>query len=305
MSLNVQALRVFVAVVENGGFSRAAARLRLSQPAVSKAVLALERQQGLVLVERGSRSVQATRAGVALYERALEMFAVERSAEEELHAHRTLEKGVLRIGASTTIATYMLPALLGEFRAAHPGLQLRIVSANTRDIARALLLRRLDIALVEGPVTHERLQLFPWRTDEMVVIAAPEHPLSQKRAPLPPALINGCEFVRRERGSGTREVAEAALAALGIAPRFSLTLGTTEAVKQSVAAGLGLAIISRAAVVDQLALGRVVELRIADFAVNRQLSRMQLVGRSRSPAAVAFDALLELSNGTSRKIPTV
>ena len=255
MPLNLQALRVFAAVAERGGFSRAAITLRLSQPAVSKAVLGLEREVGLPLLERGAGGVRLTDAGAALYQRARELFAVERTAEEEVRALRGLEAGVLRVGASTTVATYYLPPLLGAFRDAHPGVQLRVTSANTRAVARLLLQRRLDVALVEGPVGDPRVLAEPWREDELVVLAPPGHVLARAGGPVAPAALGAHPFIARERGSGTRAVAEAALAAHDVRPRVALTLGSTEAVKEAVAAGLGLAVVSRAAAADQLALG--------------------------------------------------
>jgi len=292
MALNLHALRIFVGVVEAGGFSRAAARLHLSQPAVSRAVIGLERDTGTSLLDRGTRSVRLTDAGAALYDRAVELFAVERSAEDDLRARLALDRGVLHLGASTTIATYLLPPILGAFRARHPGIRLHVTSANTRAVARALLRRRLDIALVEGPVDDARLAVTPWREDELILIAAPDHPLATRRRALPPALLADAPFIARERGSGTRAVSEAALARSGIRARIILTLDSTEAVKQAVAAGLGVAIISRAAASDQLALGRVRELRIAGLTIARRLTRLHLVGRRPGAPASAFEALL-------------
>jgi DNA-binding transcriptional LysR family regulator len=293
MALNLHSLRLFVGVVDADGFTRAARRLHLSQPAVSRAVLGLEREAGMPLLERGARTVRLTDAGAALYDRAVELFAIERGAEDELRARLALDHGVLYLGASTTIATYLLPPLLGAFRAQHPGIRLRISSANTRDIARALLRRRLDVALVEGPVDDARLVVTPWREDELIVIAAPAHPLALRRRPVPPSALTHEPFVVRERGSGTRDVAAAALATVGVRPRRALTLGSTEAVKQAVAAGLGVAIISRAAAADQLALRRVRELRVAGLTIQRRLTRLRLIGHRASAPAAAFDALLD------------
>ena len=304
MALNLNALRVFTAVAAHGGFSRAAAVLHLSQPAVSKAVLGLERQAGMPLLERGARTVRLTEAGAALYERARELFAVEASAEEELRALRGLERGVLRIGASTTIANWLLPPLLGEFGARHPGVSLRVTSANTRAVARLLLQRRLDVALVEGPVTHARLEVLRWREDELVVIAPAAHRLaSPPRAAhggVPVAALGDEPFIVRERGSGTREVAERALADHGVQPRVALTLNDTEAVIQAVAAGLGLALVSRSAAADQLALGRVALVRVAGFSARRDLTRLRLKGRAPSAATLEFERLLDGAGGTVR-----
>ena len=292
MALNLNALRAFAAVVERGGFTRAAAALRLSQPAVSKAVLGLERAVGMPLLERGPRAVRATEAGAALYERARELFAVERSAEDELRMLRGLEGGALRVGASTTVATYLLPPLLGTFQARHPGVALHVTSGNTRAVARALLGRRLDVALVEGPVDDARFAAEPWRDDELVLIAPPDHPLAGTRRPVSLAALAQAPYVSRERGSGTRAVAEAAFAAHGIHPRVVLTLDSTEAVKQAVAAGLGLSAVSRAAAADQLALERVREVRAAGLVIRRRLALLRLAGRRPSAPARAFEALL-------------
>jgi len=295
MALNLHYLRVFAAVADRRGFTKAAAALHLSQPAVSKAVRGLERQLGTPLLERGggaARGVRLTEAGVALHARARELFAVERTAEEEQRALRGLEGGTLRVGASTTVATYLLPRLLGRFRARHPGVELRVTTANTRGVARRLLQRRLDVALVEGPVAHPRLEVVPWRDDALVLIAPADHPLVRRRRVAPDALAAE-PFIARERGSGTRRVAESALRAAGLTPRRVLTLGSTEAVTQAVAAGLGLSLVSELAAADQLALGRIGLVRAAGLPVRRALTRLRLAGREPSAAARAFEELLE------------
>ena len=293
MSLNLHHLRVFARVAEQGGFSRAAAVLRLSQPAVSKAVRELERQAEVPLFERAGRASRLTPAGEVLFARARELFAVEQSAEEELRALRGLEGGALRIGASTTVATYLLPPYLARFRGAHPGVALRVASANTRAILRALLERRLDVALVEGPVAHPRIDVVPWRDDELVVITPPSHPLAGRRS-IRLADLAQEPFIVREPGSGTRNVAERALAGQRIAPLVVMQLASTEAIKQAVAAGLGLAIMSRFAVADQVALGRIAAVRVRGAALRRTLSELRLAGRMPSPAAKAFRDLLEI-----------
>ena len=292
MTLNLHHLRVFTAVAEHGGFSRAAIALRLSQPAVSKTVQELERQVGLALFDRVGRTPKLTDAGAGLLIRARELFGVERIAEEELAALRGLDRGILRVGASTTVATYFLPPLLARFHAQHPGVTLRVLSANTRAVARRLLEGRLDIALVEGPVHHERISAVPWREDELVVIAPAAHPLLRKRR-LVPADLADETFILREPGSGTREVAESELARYNVHPTASMQLGSTEAIKQAVAAGLGLAVVSRASAADQLALGYISVVRMRGVTFRRDLSELRLIGRSASASAAAFRALFQ------------
>ena len=291
MPLNLHHLRVFSAVAEQGSFSRAAAALRLSQPAVSKTVQQLEREVGLALFDRSGRSPRLTDAGAALFARAREIFGVERVAEEELGALRGLERGVLRVGASTTVATYFLPPLLARFHKQHPAVTLRVLSANTRAVARRLLEGRLDIALVEGPVSHARIPVTPWRDDELVVIAPATHRLVRKKRVTGADLADE-SFILREPGSGTRVVAESALAEHGVHPQATMQLGSTEAIKQAVAAGLGIAVVSRAAAADQLALGYIAVVPLRSAAFRRALTELRLSGRSPSAAASAFRELL-------------
>lgn len=295
MALNLNALRVFAAVADHRGFTRAAESLRLSQPAVSKAVRILEREVGTPLFERGVGGVRLTEAGDALHARARELFSVERSAEEELRALRGLEGGTLRVGASTTIATYLLPALLGDFRARHPGVHLRVTTANTRAIARRLLQRRLDVALVEGPVAHARIDVRPWRDDELVLLAGATHPFAD-RGSVTAHELTGQPFVSRERGSGTRRVAVAALRRVGVVPDWTLTLGSTEGVKQAAAAGLGLALVSELAAADLVALGRLRRIGVHGLQIRRAFTRLQLRDRVPSVATRAFDALLDAAS---------
>ena len=291
MSLNLQALRSFVAVVEARGFSRAAAVLNLSQPAISKSVATLEREVGMPLLERRADGVRMTGAGQVLFDRATELFAVERNAEEELRAYLGLQRGILRIGASTTIATYLLPSALAQFHAAYPGITLRVASANTRAVARMLLQRRIDVALVEGPVEHARIEVIPWRVDALVVIAPANHALTAKKN-VSAAAIAREPFIVREPGSGTRVEGDRALLERGIAPRIALTLGSTEAIKQGVMAGLGLAVISQSAVAEHLAAGTLSVIDVRQWNVRRDLTLLRLRGRAPSAAAKRFEEMI-------------
>ncbi len=294
MQFNLQHLRVFCAVIEHGGFSRAAKSLHISQPAISKTVRELEVHVGLPLLERGSRNVRPTEAGRALHDRARAIFVLEREAGEEMQAQKGLERGTLRIGASTTIATYWLPPMLAAFAQSHPGVMLHLTSANTRDIARLLLEYELDVALVEGPVEHPRLQSSLWHDDELVLVSAPSHPLAARKR-LGKNDLQNVDMVVREPGSGTRAVTETALREAGIHWRAVLEAGSTEAIKQTVAAGLGVAVVSRVAALDQIALGRLKVLCVCGLNLQRPLHRLALKDRPVSAAAQRLIALLQAS----------
>ncbi len=292
MSLNLHLLRLFTTVARTGSFSRAAKVLHISQPAISKSVRDFELQVGCRLLDRGPQGVIPTREGEALARHAAVLFAAERAAEDELHAMRGLHQGALRIGASTTIATYMIPDYLGAFHSAHPKIDLHIVNANTQTIAELMIGHEIDIALVEGLVNERSLASEPWRTDAMVLIAAPSHPFAMATEPLKPDALAGEMLIVREEGSGSLQVVSDALQARNIVPGRTLEVGGTEAIKQVVAAGVGVAIVSAATVKDQVELGRLKIVPMRDFAIERTLWQIRKLGRIQSPATVAFARMI-------------
>jgi DNA-binding transcriptional LysR family regulator len=299
MTINLHHLRLFTAVVDEGGFTKAGAALHLSQPAISKSLNELERQLHLKLLDRGGRSATLTAAGRLLYARSRELFGVERTAERELRELRGLKRGVLRIGASSAIATYMLPEILGRFHLRHPRVRVRVSSANTRRVLRSLLEARIDIALVEGAVADARVEARAWRDDTLIVVAPPDHTLVA-RQPVDVTALADETFLVRERGSDSREVTTGALARQGVRLRDTMRVGGTEAIKQGVAAGLGLAIVSLAAAADQLALGRIVALDVRGLDIRRPLTELRLRGRSPAGPVAAFQQLLAESASEPR-----
>lgn len=291
MIMNLHHLRLFTAVIDHGGFTKAAHALHLSQPAISKSLSELERQLQIKLLDRSGRSVRLTDAGRLLYARGRELFGVERAAERELRELRGLKRGVLRVAASTTIATYMLPPVLGRFRMRHPGVRLRVSSANTRSVLKMLLESHVDVALVEGPVSHPSVEVKPWLDDELVVIAPRDHPIADRRVSVDE--LSSFPFLVREPGSGTRVVSQRVLAHHGVRLTNTTRVGGTEAIKQAVAAGLGLAIVSRAAAADQIALGKIAVIAVDGLVIRRTLTQIKLRDRVPSGAARELESLLD------------
>src|SRR5579872_90273 len=222
MPLSLRLLRVFVAVAHRQSFTRAAEQLGLTQPGVSKSIRELERQAGARLVERIPTGVTLTEAGNVLLGHARAILAEERAAEEAMHALRGLSRGSLRIGASSTIATYILPSYVQQFSVQHPAIELTLQTARSRQVAGLLVDQQLDIGLIEAPVPDDaRLKVIPWRDDELVVVAAPAHPLAPQ-APIPIAALANEMLVLRERGSGTRRIVLEMLKARGVVPQRTL-----------------------------------------------------------------------------------
>ncbi|WP_454621786.1 LysR substrate-binding domain-containing protein [Bradyrhizobium cenepequi] len=293
MALNLHLLRMFATVSRVGSFSRAAEAMNLSQPAISKGVRDFELQVGCRLLNRSQKGVVPTSEGLALLKHAEDLFAAERAAEEMLSARRDLNNGSLRIGASTTIATYMLAPYLGAFHRAYPGIDLHLVSANTREIAEQMAAQDIDIGLVEGPIEEGVVIAEQWRTDIMKLIVSQRHDFASAKDPIDPKRLGGEVLILREPGSGSREVVTQALAANNIEPLRLLEIGSTAAIKQAVAAGIGVSIVSTVATRDQVQLGylRAVELR--GITIERTLWRLKLSDRTPRPAARAFEELLD------------
>ena len=291
MSLNLHLLRLFSTVVRSGSFSRAGDILHISQPAISKGVRDFELQVGCRLLDRTPKGVRPTEEGRALMRHAETLFAAERAAEEELLSLRSLDSGLLRVGASTTIATYLVAEFLGVFHRDFPGIDPHLVSANTRDIADLMVAHEIDVALVEGPVENDDLVAEPWQTDVMKLIVGPQHPFAAG-GPIDGAALARELFIVREPGSGSREVVAQALALQGIEPSRTLEIGSTEAMKQAVAAGIGVAIVSAMAIDDQVALGRLKVVAVKNLHVERTLWQLKAPGRLGTPAAAVFEKIL-------------
>jgi DNA-binding transcriptional LysR family regulator len=281
-----------MAVAETGGFTAAARSLGVSQPAVSRAVRELERSCGFDLVERSSHGVRLTRSGESLLQDARDVVAAMRSAEVTVAELGGLERGRLHVGASTTIATYVLPSFIGRFLEEHPDVDVRLDTAHTRGVMQMLLDYALDTALTEAPVSHPRIRAERWRMDRLVAIASPLHPLAGRRR-IPPSALSHELLLLREHESGTRTIVVAGLRAAGVTPGRTMEIDGPEAIKQIAAHGRGVAIVSRYTVEEQLALGRLVELDIPGLRIERPFYRLSLAHRRRSPSARAFDALLD------------
>jgi DNA-binding transcriptional LysR family regulator len=299
MAMNLHHLRLFAAVVDHGGFTKAAAKLGLSQPAISKSLSELERTLNVRLIDRSGRAARLTHAGRALHARARELFGVERLAEQELREIRGLKRGRLRIASTPTIASYLLPPVLGRLHRRRPAVRMISLTRDANSVARLLLESRVDVALSEDPVGQELIEQTAWRDDELHLIAPIDHELL-RRDHVTPADLLDWQFLVDKSGSGGNAIVDRELSAHGVKRRRTLRLDGTEAIKQAVASGLGLAFVSRAALADQLALQRIAILPVDGLVLRRTLNRLKLRGRAAgiSPASRELELLLdEASDG--------
>jgi DNA-binding transcriptional LysR family regulator len=254
---SLRELSVFTAIADTGGVTRAAETLAMTQSAASQALSLLEQALGTTLFDRAGRRLLLNEHGRLLLPRAHAL--LEQAADIQ-----TLFDGVaasLRLGASTTIANYLLPACMARFAARHPGARVELEVGNTRDIVAAVAAFRVDVGFIEGPCHQPGLTLEPWRDDSLVIFAGRGHPLSGRR--IEPSELAAAAWILREVGSGTREVVEQSLLPWLGSLNLAMELGNSEAIKRSVAAGLGVSCLSRRVVAELLASGDVCELEVA------------------------------------------
>jgi len=251
MAITLRKLEIFVKVTEAGHITRAGEALSLSQSAVSMAIAELEAIAGGPLFKREGRKILLNERGRMLLPEAREVLARAQNIENLLQESATELIGVLHVGASTSIGNYLLPSLIAEFSDRYPRVRVQLVFGNTEQIEKDVERGQLDLGLVEGPCHSQALTTLPWRGDELVVIAGREHPWA-KKAKISAAMLAEGDWIMREKGSGTREVFEAAMASQVSAFNTLLELGHTEAIKKAVEAGLGVSCLSRLAVQREL-----------------------------------------------------
>ncbi|URX60777.1 LysR family transcriptional regulator [Luteibacter anthropi] len=289
-SVSPRQLDVFAAIATTGSVRAASEQLFLSQPAASMALAELERQIGAPLFDRERGRLRLNDRGRDLLPLAREL--IERHAEFGRRAQGGVAElaGDIGVGASNTVGNYLVGDLLGPFAEAHPGVSLRLGVSNTAQIAQGVLDHEYDIGCVEGPVTHPSLESRPWREDRLVVCARPAHPLAGKKR-LRREDFAGERWVLRERGSATRALSERALAELPEGHTV-LELDQSEAIKQAVIAGLGIACLPVVAVSDAVQTGRLCVLPTPFLDLRRMLSILLHRRRYRGAVLEAYLASL-------------
>ena len=296
-------LTVFRAVAAQRSFRRAADQLYLTQPAVTQQIKALEELVGLPLFDRSGREVKLTAAGEVLLRLAAQSGALLEQASLELATLKGQLSGTLRIAASTTIAQYILPPLLGVFLRLHPAVHIELESSNTESVADAVASGSVSFGLVEGPPHTSTLHVETWLPDELVLLAPPSHEWAGERA-ITLAQFAAAPLLMRERGSGTREVIETTLEAAGLPARqlrIALELNSTEAILGCIESGVGIGFVSRSAIHRQLALGTLCVVPVTGVTIPRDLLLLTPAGpEPAGPAAAMLELLRQHSSHLRR-----
>ncbi len=302
LHLTFRQLSVFEAVARHLNYTRAAEELHLTQPAVSMQIKQLEESLGLAIFEQLGKRIHLTAAGgeVLAYARAITQQLDE--LEDVLNRIKGLSGGRLRISVATT-ANYFIPTLLGTFSRRYPDITVSLDVTNRETLLRQLSENTVDLVVMGQPPAEADVEAQTFMDNPLVVVAPPDHPLAREKK-IPLARLQEETFLVREPGSGTRIAMERFFNERGMKLKTGMEVGSNEAIKQSVQAGLGLGLLSRDTVEQELSLKRLVILDVAEFPIMRHWYVVHRKGKRLSAVAEAFKqfTLMEAEKLLHRKL---
>lgn len=284
--MNFTHLYAFYEVARAGSISAGAERLRVSQPAVTREVKALEERLGLVLFDRQPRGVVLTEAGLALQAYAARIFSLADAAESDLKELAGLGAGNLRISASATVGVYLVPDMIARFSALFPKVNIALTVTNTELVEHGLSEQADALGFIEGPFDSALFDAREIGADEIIAVAAAGHPLVGRT--IRARELASQTLILREQGSGTRAVVEQAFAGVGLEIVPLMSVSHAEAIKRMLMAQHAVAYLSALAVKDEIRRGDLVQLNVEDLQIERALQMIWLKGRSFAPSTRAF-----------------
>lgn len=289
-------LTVFITVVEKENFTRAAEALHMTQPAVSQYIQALENAVGSKLIERSNKHVELNKAGEIVYHYAKEIIGS--YSQMQILVDDLLNKagGRLAIGASYTFGEYILPHIVAYLKSSYPLIKPKITIANTTRISEWVASRQLDIGIIDGEVKHKNLKTEPFAEDQMYVIASDRHPLAD-RNDLILSDLQQETWIVREATSGTRQAAEQLFNQLGFYPEKIMEFGSTQIIKESVEAGLGISLLSHCTLQKDISFGTLKVLNLEFTPFFRKFYYVRQATPFSTKAAEVFIEILKRNEG--------
>ena len=285
------ALELLLAVARLGSLGAAARELGITQPAASSRIRSMERQLGVALVDRSPRGSRLTDSGALVTDWARRVVEAAAAFDAGAQALRHRRDSRLRVAASMTIAEYLLPGWLLALRSQRPDTAVSLLAGNSTTVAERLLSDEADLGFVEGLSVPPGLDSTVIAHDHLIVVTAPTHPWARRRRPVPAGELASTPLILREKGSGTRQVLDAALGGLA---RPLIELSSTTAVKASAVSGAGPAVLSELAVGEELSTRRLVRIPVEGVTLARDLRAVWPTGhRPTGPAR----ELLSLTRG--------
>jgi len=298
MRYSLRQLEVFVAIGRQESVSRAAEALSLTQSATSMALAELERQFSTKLFDRHGKRLQLNERGREILPHAMELLDRANQLQEMLAGDTAV--GSLRLGATLTIGNYLATLLIGDYMRRYPGSRVQLGVYNTAQVVDQVAHFNLDFGMIEGDFRHPELEITPWVDDELVVFSSPDHPISQKKDLTIDDVVN-LPWILREKGSGTRQVFDAAFRHVMPYLDIKLELEHTEAIKRAVEAGMGIGCISRLALRDAFSRGSLVPLEIPSLDLRRQFNFVFHRQKFRSASINAFLSICREATATIQR----
>jgi DNA-binding transcriptional LysR family regulator len=283
-------LEVFYTVAKRLSFTKAAAELFITQPAVTKHIHELEDQYKAKLFERKGNHIALTNAGELLLHHAEKVFELYRNIEFDINALNKRKEGLLRLGASTTIAQYIVAPLLARFRNKFPDVQLSLVTGNTEQVEKYLLSKEIEMGIIEGYSKNPEISYHEFLKDEIVLVCSSKHPLANRNS-LNADELKDIRFVMREQGSGTLEVIDHALKKAGINHselKVEIRLGNTESIKSYLLNAPCMAFLSVHAIIDEVKRGELKIIDVAHLSIGRSFYLINLQGKVTGLADLFF-----------------
>ena len=291
-----QNLRVFVTVAEKKNFTRAAEELNMTQPAVSQYIQTLERVVGAKLMERSNKYVKLNKAGEVVYHQAKEILGLYSRMQYLVDDLTHFAHGKLSIAASYTFGEYVLPHVMASLRRHYPLIKPSIVIGNTREVAELVLSHQIDVGIIEGDFTHDKLNTELFLADKMYIGCSASHRFARQNLVTTSELIDET-WIIREVGSGTREATEKMFSALEFRPKDIMEFGSTQIIKESVEAGLGISLLSHWVVRKEVSAGSIVLLQIDGTPCLRNFSLVTPATLFHTKATEVFGEMLRNHEG--------
>ncbi|MDP3047983.1 MAG: selenium metabolism-associated LysR family transcriptional regulator [Thermodesulfovibrionales bacterium] len=288
--MDIHHLKVFLSVFKNKSFSKASEELSLTQPTISDHVKSLEEELNCKLFDRLGRTIMPTKEAEVLYSHAMEIIEKADNIKDVIGQFKKEITGELIIGASTIPGTYLMPAIISSFKKKYPSVFFQIAIADSEEIIKKVLKHELLIGIVGSKLGNEQIHYMPFMEDELIVVSAPSM-LKKERTTLN-ELIK-FPMVLREEGSGTRRETEKILEERGISfedIKISGIFGSTDAIKQAVKEGLGVSILSRLSVKDELKYGILKEIKLTNIEMKR---KFYIVTHQKRTSPLAYNIFLE------------
>jgi DNA-binding transcriptional LysR family regulator len=290
--MEVRDLQVFISVAKHLNYTRAGEEVHLSQPSVSVRIKQLESQLGVKLFEQLGKKVALTEAGQLLVPYANRVIRAVEDARHAIEELQGLDRGSLRIGASTTPGMYVIPGTIARFKELHPRIDVHLGIRDTREIEDGVIRNEFDFGFVGGHLVGDEVDVLPWLTDELVLIVPPRHRLASKKIVKRDDLVKE-RFIGRESGSATRATVADRLKEWEIQLETVMEMENPESVKKAVQSSLGIAFISKFAVETELKAKALAAIRIPKLAISRELKIVYRKDKHLSRAARAF---IEIAN---------